>query len=106
MGFPGTINASLADGKDVQRTVLSDHPRHDRRQHRASLGRGRLGRGGRGWGTGRRPVAGFITHYSGRVVANLRTERYAYAMPIQLVHPSDGMNGGPREVSMPDGTSI
>jgi len=40
------------------------------------------------------PSPDFITHYSGAWSRSSGTERYAYAIQFQLVHPSDGMNGG------------
>jgi hypothetical protein len=41
------------------------------------------------------PSPDFITHYSGRVVANLAEPSGAHMQcQFQLVHPSDGMNGG------------
>jgi hypothetical protein len=50
----------------------------------------------------------FVTHYSGRVVANLATPDGTHMRcKFQLVHPSDGMAGGGRgECQMPGGNSI
>ena len=69
-----------------------------------------------GWGP-RRRMGGwydwdagpeFVTHYSGRVVANLATDNGAHLRcRFQLVHPSDGMAGGGHgECQMPDGQRI
>ena len=50
----------------------------------------------------------FMTHYSGRVVANLLNPDGAHMRcRFQLVHPSEGMAGGGRgECQMPDGSTI
>jgi hypothetical protein len=50
----------------------------------------------------------FVTHYSGRVVANLATPDGAHMRcRFQLIHPSDGMTGGGRGAcQMPDGNTI
>jgi hypothetical protein len=50
----------------------------------------------------------FVTHYSGRVVANLATPDGAHMRcKFQLIHPSDGMAGGGRGAcQMPDGNTI
>jgi hypothetical protein len=62
------------------------------------------GWGGRGaWG-----APDFITQYTGRVVANLAAPNGAQMRCLfQLVHPSDGMNGGGiGQCQLPDGTTI
>jgi hypothetical protein len=50
----------------------------------------------------------FVTHYSGRVVANLSSPDGTHLRcRFQLVHPSDGMAGGGRgECQLPDGQKI
>jgi hypothetical protein len=50
----------------------------------------------------------FVTHYSGRVVANLGTPGGAHMRcKFQLAHPSEGMAGGGRgQCQMPDGKTI
>ena len=69
-----------------------------------------------GWGPGRRMGtwydwdAGpqFMTHYSGRVVANLAEPGGRHMRcRFQLVHPADGMAGGGQgECQLPDGKRI
>jgi hypothetical protein len=50
----------------------------------------------------------FVTHYTGRVVANLGTPDGKHMRcNFQLVHPSDGMAGGGRgQCQMPNGNTI
>ena len=50
----------------------------------------------------------FMTHYSGRVAANLVSDNGTHLRcRFQLVHPSDGMAGGGQgECQMPDGQHI
>jgi hypothetical protein len=107
-GVSGTINATLPGGKTYSgqyfqitkdTTVDSIGP----------LWAGWGGRGGRAWGYwGVDSSPDFITHYTGRVVANLAEPSGAHMRcQFQLVHPSDGMNGGGLgQCQMPDGTSI
>jgi hypothetical protein len=54
------------------------------------------------------PSPDFITHYTGRVVANLAAPNGTHMRcQFQLVHPSDGMNGGGMgQCQLPDGTTI
>lgn len=69
-----------------------------------------------GWGRGRRAAgwydwdAGpdFVTHYSGRVVANLSTAGGAHMRcRFQLARPAEGMSGGGSgECQLPDGKRI
>ena len=62
-----------------------------------------------GWeGWGAEPSTSFITHYSGRVVANLGAPGGEHMRcKFQLAHPSDGMAGGGRgQCQMPDGKTI
>jgi hypothetical protein len=110
-GVSGTINATLADGKSYggryfqitkDTTVDSIGPLW------TGWG-GWGGRGGRGWGYwGVDPSPDFITHYTGRVVANLAEPSGTHMRcQFQLVHPSDGMNGGGLgQCQLPDGTTI
>ena len=71
---------------------------------------GRRGWGGwGGWGYwGADPSPDFITHYSGRVVANLAAPSGAHLRcRFQLVRPSEGMvGGGSGQCQLPDGTTI
>ena len=62
--------------------------------------------GWEGWGAA--PSTSFITHYSGRVVANLGAPGGEHMRcKFQLAHPSDGMAGGGRgQCQMPDGKTI
>jgi hypothetical protein len=92
-GISGTINATLPGGKTYSglvfqitkdTTVDSVEPLW-------------AGWGGRGrwayWGAD--PSPDFITHYSGRVVAKLVAPSGAHMRcRFQLIHPSDGMDGG------------
>ena len=62
-----------------------------------------------GWdGWDAAPSPGFITRYSGRVLANLGAPGGEHMRcSFQLVHPADGMAGGGRgECRMPDGRTI
>lgn len=69
-----------------------------------------------GWHRGRHSLGwgdwdygpSFITHYSGRVVANLAApDGQHMRCRFQLVHPSNGMAGGGRgQCQMPDGKTI
>jgi hypothetical protein len=107
-GVSGTLNATMSDGKTYSgqyfqitkdTTVDSIGP----------LWGGWRGRGGRGWGYwGADPSPDFITHYSGRVVANLAEPSGTHMRcQFQLVHPSDGMNGGGLgQCQLPDGITI
>jgi hypothetical protein len=107
-GVSGTINATTSDGKTFsgqyfqitkETTVDSIGP----------LWGGWAGRGGRAWGYwGADPSPDFITHYSGRVVANLAEPSGTHMRcQFQLVHPSDGMNGGGLgQCQLPDGMTI
>lgn len=67
------------------------------------------GRAGWGWGYwGVDPSPDFITHYSGRVVANLEQPSGAHMRcQFRLASPTDGMNGGGLgQCQLPDGTTI
>jgi hypothetical protein len=54
------------------------------------------------------PGPRFITHYSGRVVANLASAAKAHMRcRFRLIHPAEGMAGGGRGVcELPDGSRI
>ncbi|HET9106361.1 MAG TPA: hypothetical protein VFN79_04135 [Steroidobacteraceae bacterium] len=54
------------------------------------------------------PGPQFVTHYSGRVVANLATAGGAHMRcRFRLIHPADGMGGGGRGVcELPNGSRI
>jgi hypothetical protein len=104
----GTMDATLSDGKayNGQFFQITKETRAD------SLGplwvgwRGHFGRygGWNDWDGG--PT--FITHYSGRVVANLGAPSGEHLRcKFQLVHPASGMAGGGRgECQLPDGKTI
>jgi hypothetical protein len=102
----GTMNAMLSDGKTYsgQFFQITTDTTVD------NLGPLWTGWGGVGpgewgyWGAGPQ----FVTHYSGRVLANLSTPDGQYMRcKFQLVHPSDGMAGGGRgQCQMPDGKTI
>jgi hypothetical protein len=65
--------------------------------------------GGSGWGYwGVDPSPDFITHYSGRVVANLAQPNGSHMRcQFRLANPQDGMNGGGLGTcQLPDGTTI
>jgi hypothetical protein len=67
------------------------------------------GRGGWGWGYwGADPSPDFITHYSGRVVANLSQPSGAHMRcQFRLADPDAGMSGGGiGQCQLPDGTTI
>ena len=107
-GVSGTMTATMSGGQTFsgqyfqitkETTVDSIGP----------LWTGWGGWGSRGWGYwGVDPSPDFITHYTGRVVANLSDPSGAHMRcQFQLVHPSDGMNGGGLgQCQLPDGTSI
>jgi hypothetical protein len=66
-------------------------------------------RGWGGWGYwDADPSPDFITHYSGHVVANLAAPNGTHMRcQFQLMHPTDGMNGGGMgQCQLPDGTTI
>lgn len=54
------------------------------------------------------PSPDFITHYTGRVVAQLAAPNGTHMRcQFRLVHPADGMNGGGiGQCQLPDGTTI
>jgi hypothetical protein len=106
----GTMNATLSDGKTYsgQFFQITSNTTVDRL--------GPLWSGWYpGWGTWGGwdywdgiPSQGFVTHYSGKVVANLGAPSGAHMRcQFRLVHPSNGMAGGGRgQCQMPDGKTI
>jgi hypothetical protein len=107
----GTMNASLSDGKTYsgQFFQITKETTVDNIGPLWSMG------WGPGWG--RRggwdywdamPSAEFVTHYSGRVVANLGTASGEHMRcKFQLAHPSSGMVGGGKgQCQMPGGKTI
>jgi hypothetical protein len=102
----GTMTATLSDGKTYngQFFQITKDTTVD------GIGPVWAGWGGRrGWGYwGADPTPDFITHYSGRVVANLAAPSGAHLRcQFQLVQPSDGMDGGGSgQCQLPDGTTI
>jgi hypothetical protein len=106
-GVTGTMNATLADGttysgqyfeitKDT--TVDSVAP--------LWVGWHSGWRGAGYWDEGSTPD--FVTHYSGRVVANLASPSATHMRcRFTLARPSDGMaGGGSGQCQLPDGTTI
>jgi hypothetical protein len=106
-GVSGTMNAAMSDGTTYSgqyfqitrdTTVDSVAPLWDG-WHSGWRGAGY-------WGAG--PSSDFITHYSGRVVANLASSSATHMRcHFQLVHPSEGMaGGGSGQCQLPDGNTI
>jgi hypothetical protein len=107
----GSMNATLSDGKTFtgQFFQITSDTTVD---NLGPLWAGWGGYGGRRrwgddwgfWDAGRE----FVTHYSGRVVANLATpDGQHMRCKFQLVHPSDGMAGGGRgQCQLPAGKTI
>jgi hypothetical protein len=102
----GTMDATLSDGKTYSGQFF---------QITTNTTVDTLGPLWTGWGGGWRGDWGywgagpqFVTHYSGRVLANLSTPDGQYMRcKFQLVHPADGMAGGGRgQCQMPDGKTI
>jgi hypothetical protein len=102
----GTMNATLSDGKTYTGQFF---------QITSDTTVDNLGPLWAGWGPGWRGDWGywsagpeFITHYSGRVLANLGTpDGQHMRCKFQLVHPSDGMAGGGHgQCQLPDGKTI
>jgi len=106
----GTMDATLADGKTYSgqffqitkdTTVESIGPLWSGWHSRWD--------GFGGWGYWNSvPSTGIITHYSGKVVANLGAPSGDHMRcKFQLVHPSEGMAGGGHgQCQLPDGNSI
>jgi hypothetical protein len=104
----GTMDATLSNGKTFTGQFF---------QITSNTTVDNLGPLWAGWGPGWRGAgdwgmwdAGpeFVTHYSGRVVANLGAPDGKHIRcNFQLVHPSDGMAGGGRgQCQMPNGNTI
>jgi hypothetical protein len=106
-GNSGTMNATFSDG-----TVYSGEyfqvTRDTTVDSVAPLWEGWHGAWGGAdyWDAG--PTPDFITHYTGRVVANLATSDAMHMRcEFELVRPSDGMaGGGSGECQLPDGKTI
>jgi hypothetical protein len=106
-GISGTMNATLSDG-----TIYSGQYFQITRETSVD-GIEPLWTG---WHTGWRdagywdagPTPDFITHYSGRVVANLATSSATHMRcKFRLVRPEEGMaGGGSGECQLPDGETI
>jgi hypothetical protein len=101
----GTMSATLADGKtfsgqffEITKDTTVDNLRPLWTGWRGGFG------GFDYWDAG--PT--FVTHYSGRVVANLGTPSGEHMRcKFQLAHPSEGMGGGGRgQCQLPDGKTI
>jgi hypothetical protein len=106
-GVSGTMNATISDGTTYSgryfqitgdTTVDSVTPLWE--------GWHSGWRGAAFWDAG--PTPEFITHYTGRVVANLAASGSTHMRcKFQLVHPNSGMaGGGSGQCQLPDGTTI
>lgn len=103
----GTLNATLAGGSTFsgQYFQITQQSRVDTLAPLwVGWGRRRRGFGWDDWDYG----PSFITHYSGRVLANLAApDGQHMRCKFQLVHPSNGMAGGGRgQCQMPDDKTI
>ncbi len=106
----GTMDATLSDGKTYsgQFFQITKNTTVDSIGPLWSGWHSRW-RGYGGWGYwDAAPSTGFITHYSGKVVANLGAPGGDHMRcRFQLAHPSEGMAGGGRgQCQLPDGNSI
>jgi hypothetical protein len=106
----GTMSVTLADGKDYSgqffqitkdTTVDSVGPLW------AGWNSGWTGRAGWGYWN-EAPTPGFLTNYTGQVVANLGSPGGEHVRcRFHLVHPADGMSGGGAgQCQTPDGQTI
>jgi hypothetical protein len=109
-GVSGSMSASLSDGKTYTGQffqITSDTTVDNLGPLWTGWGYGGRGRWGGDWGFW---DAGpeFVTHYSGRVVANLATpDGQHMRCKFQLVHPQDGMaGGGTGQCQLPQGNTI
>lgn len=104
----GTMNATLADGEmySGQFFQITKQTMVDSLEPLWVGWHGRYGRFG-GWGDWDAGPS-FITHYSGKVVANLGAAGGDHMRcKFQLAHPREGMAGGGRgQCQMPDGKTI
>jgi len=103
----GTMSASLSDGTTYSGQffqVTRDTTVDNLSPLWAGWGRGPWGYGWNDWGAG----PSFITHYTGRVVANLSAPSGAHMRcKFQLASPDAGMaGGGAGQCQMPDGKTI
>jgi hypothetical protein len=106
-GVSGTMNATLSDG-----TVYSGQFFQITRDTTVDsvaplwVGWHSGWRGAGYWDAA--PSPDFITHYTGRVVANLAAPSATHMRcKFQLIHPSEGMaGGGSGECQLPDGKTI
>jgi len=109
-GISGTVTATMSDGH----TYSGQYFQITKDTTVDSIGPlWYSGSGGRigwsGWDCwGAYPSPDFITHYTGRVVAQLDTPNGTHMRcQFRLVHPADGMNGGGiGQCQLPDGTNI
>jgi len=103
----GTMNATLSDGKTYSGQffqITSNTTVDNLDPLWAGWGPGWRRGGWDYWDAGPE----FVTHYSGKVVANLNTADGAHLRcTFRLVHPSDGMSGGGQGTCQsPDGINI
>lgn len=106
-GVSGSMTATLSDAKTYSGQFF---------QITSNTAVDNLGPLWAGWGPGWRrggwedwdPGPEFVTHYSGRVLANLASpDGIHMRCRFQLVHPSDGMAGGGQgECQIPNGQRI
>lgn len=114
-GVSGTISASMSNGKKYsgQYFQITKDTTVDTIGPLWTGWGGWGGWGGRRWGGdwdywGADTSPDFITHYTGRVVANLAGPGGSHMRcQFQLVRPDNGMNGGGiGQCQLPDGTTI
>jgi hypothetical protein len=103
----GTLNATLADGSVYAGSyiqITSNTTVDTLEPLWVGWGPGWGFGGWDDWDTG----PDFVTHYSGRVVANLADPEGKHVRcKFRLVHPSDGMaGGGEGDCQLPDGKTI
>jgi hypothetical protein len=106
-GVSGTMNATLPDGTTYSgRYFQITHDTTVQSVAPLWFGWHSEWRGADYWDA--EPTPEFITHYSGRVVANLVTPTATHMRcHFQLVRPSAGMaGGGSGECQLPDGKTI
>lgn len=103
----GTMNATLTDG-DMYSGQFFQVTQDTRVESLDPLWSG-WGPGWRGWRYwGPQPDLAFVTHYSGRIVANLADSVGDHLRcHFQLVHPQQGMAGGGQgQCQLPSGQTI
>jgi hypothetical protein len=117
-GISGTISASMSNGKTYSgqyfqitkdTTVDTIGPLWDGWGDFGGIGYGRGYGGDFGWDYwGAFASPDFITHYTGRVVANLMEPGGSHMRcQFRLIRPDDGMNGGGiGQCQLPNGTTI